>query len=79
MNSRQPPPGHGIRRSLRAFAAGVVLVLLAGCQADPSNAGCAFSALVAQPGTPLFAEVRGKRLPVTVAEMPFVTPHYKRR
>jgi aminomethyltransferase len=33
----------------------------------------------AQPGTMLFAEVRGKRLPVTVAEMPFVTPHYKRR
>ena len=33
----------------------------------------------AQPGTPLFAEVRGKRLPVTVSELPFVTPHYKRR
>jgi aminomethyltransferase len=33
----------------------------------------------AQPGAPLSAEVRGKRLPVTVAEMPFVTPHYKRR
>jgi aminomethyltransferase len=33
----------------------------------------------AQPGTPLFAEVRGKRLPVAVSELPFVTPHYKRR
>jgi aminomethyltransferase len=33
----------------------------------------------AQPGTPLNAEVRGKRLPVTVSELPFVTPHYKRR
>jgi aminomethyltransferase len=33
----------------------------------------------AQPGTPIFAEVRGKRLPVTVSELPFVTPHYKRR
>jgi aminomethyltransferase len=33
----------------------------------------------AQAGTPLFAEVRGKRLPVMVSEMPFVTPHYKRR
>jgi aminomethyltransferase len=33
----------------------------------------------AQPGTVLFAEVRGKRLPVMVSEMPFVTPHYKRR
>jgi aminomethyltransferase len=33
----------------------------------------------AQPRTPLFAEVRGKRLPVMVSEMPFVTPHYKRR
>jgi aminomethyltransferase len=31
------------------------------------------------PGTRLFAEVRGKRLPVAVAELPFVAPHYKRR
>ena len=30
-------------------------------------------------GTRLFAEVRGKRLPVTVAPLPFVTPGYKRR
>ena len=29
-------------------------------------------------GTRLFAEVRGKRLPVTVSAMPFVTPNYKR-
>ena len=32
----------------------------------------------AHPGTRLFAEVRGKRLPVTVAEMPFVASGYKR-
>jgi aminomethyltransferase len=32
----------------------------------------------AQPGTPIFAEVRGKRLPVAVSELPFVTPQYKR-
>lgn len=30
-------------------------------------------------GTRLFAEVRGKRLPVTVTPLPFVTPGYKRR
>jgi aminomethyltransferase len=30
------------------------------------------------PGTLLFAELRGKRLPVHVAELPFVPPHYKR-
>ena len=29
-------------------------------------------------GTALFAEVRGKRMPVTVAAMPFITPGYKR-
>ena len=29
-------------------------------------------------GTRLFAEVRGKKLPVKVASMPFVTPNYKR-
>jgi aminomethyltransferase len=33
----------------------------------------------APPGTPLFAQVRGKRLPVAVAALPFVAPHYKRR
>jgi aminomethyltransferase len=32
----------------------------------------------AAPGTRLFAEVRGKRLPVNVAELPFVPLHYKR-
>jgi aminomethyltransferase len=30
-------------------------------------------------GTRIFAEVRGKRPPVVVAELPFVAPHYKRR
>jgi aminomethyltransferase len=29
-------------------------------------------------GTRLFAEVRGRKLPVTVSAMPFVEPHYKR-
>ncbi len=33
---------------------------------------------IAQPGTRLFAELRGKRLPVTVATLPFITPGYKR-
>ncbi|MDJ1634643.1 glycine cleavage system aminomethyltransferase GcvT [Rhizobium rhizogenes] len=32
----------------------------------------------AAPGTPIFAEVRGKYLPVTVAALPFITPTYKR-
>jgi aminomethyltransferase len=33
----------------------------------------------AAPGMRVFAEVRGKRLPVVVAELPFVAPHYKRQ
>ncbi|MFC3087856.1 glycine cleavage system aminomethyltransferase GcvT [Tabrizicola soli] len=33
---------------------------------------------LAQSGTRLFAELRGKRLPVTVADLPFITPRYKR-
>ena len=33
---------------------------------------------LAATGTKLFAEVRGKRLPVAVADMPFITPGYKR-
>jgi aminomethyltransferase len=32
----------------------------------------------ARPGTRLFAEVRGKRLPVHVCELPFVPLHYRR-
>jgi aminomethyltransferase len=32
----------------------------------------------AAPGTAIFAEVRGKYLPVTVAALPFITPTYKR-
>jgi len=32
----------------------------------------------AAPGTRIYAEVRGKHLPVTIAKMPFVTPGYKR-
>ncbi len=30
-------------------------------------------------GTTVFGEVRGKRLPATVAELPFITPTYKRK
>jgi aminomethyltransferase len=30
------------------------------------------------PGTTLFADVRGKRIPVAVSELPFVQPNYKR-
>jgi aminomethyltransferase len=33
---------------------------------------------MATPGTGLFGEVRGKRLPVTVAKLPFVAPGFKR-
>jgi aminomethyltransferase len=33
---------------------------------------------MAAPGTRLFAEVRGKRLPMIVSELPFVPAHYKR-
>jgi aminomethyltransferase len=33
---------------------------------------------MAAPGTQVFAEVRGKLLPLTVAGLPFVTPTYKR-
>lgn len=33
----------------------------------------------ASPGTRLFAEVRGKRLPIIVSLLPFVPTHYKRR
>ena len=31
-----------------------------------------------EPGTQVFAEVRGKLLPLTVTALPFVTPTYKR-
>lgn len=33
---------------------------------------------LSQPGTRLFAELRGKRVPVTVASLPFITPRYKK-
>jgi aminomethyltransferase len=33
---------------------------------------------LAQPGTKIFAEVRGTRLPVRVATLPFIAPHHKR-
>ena len=36
------------------------------------------TALLSEPGTRLFADVRGKRLPITVATLPFITPRYKR-
>jgi aminomethyltransferase len=35
-------------------------------------------AALAQPGTRVFAEVRGKRLPVAVTTLPFISPKYKR-
>lgn len=43
----------------------------------PVAMGYVDKALVA-PGTRVFAEVRGKRLPMTVTRMPFFTPGYKR-
>lgn len=36
------------------------------------------AASLAEPGTRLFAELRGRRLPVVVAALPFITPRYKR-
>jgi len=36
------------------------------------------SAAHIKPGTRIFAEVRGKLLPATVADLPFITPTYKR-
>ena len=33
----------------------------------------------AKPGTLLFADVRGRRVPVEVSELPFVPPKYKRQ
>jgi aminomethyltransferase len=33
---------------------------------------------LSEPGTKLFAEVRGKRLPVAVTTLPFIAHHYKR-
>jgi aminomethyltransferase len=33
---------------------------------------------LSEPGTRLFVDLRGKRVPVTVATLPFITPRYKR-
>jgi aminomethyltransferase len=33
---------------------------------------------LAEPGTRVFAELRGKRVPATVATLPFIAPKYKR-
>ena len=33
---------------------------------------------LSQTGTRLFVDLRGKRVPVTVATLPFITPGYKR-
>jgi aminomethyltransferase len=33
---------------------------------------------LSKPGTRVYAEVRGKFLPLTVTELPFVTSSYKR-
>jgi aminomethyltransferase len=35
-------------------------------------------AAFATPGTRVFAELRGKRLPLTVTQLPFIRPKYKR-
>lgn len=35
-------------------------------------------AVMAKPGTRVFAEIRGRFLPLTVSELPFITPTYKR-
>jgi aminomethyltransferase len=35
-------------------------------------------AALAAPGTRVFAELRGKRLPLTVTALPFIMPKYKR-
>jgi aminomethyltransferase len=35
-------------------------------------------AALAAPGTRVFAELRGKRLPLTVTGLPFIMPKYKR-
>jgi aminomethyltransferase len=36
------------------------------------------AASLSETGTRLYAELRGKRLPVAVADLPFITPRYKR-
>jgi aminomethyltransferase len=36
-------------------------------------------AALAVPGTSVFAELRGKRLPVAVETLPFIAPRYKTR
>jgi aminomethyltransferase len=33
---------------------------------------------MAKPGTVVFADVRGRRVPVAVSKLPFIKPHYKR-
>ncbi|MCJ7787285.1 MAG: glycine cleavage system aminomethyltransferase GcvT, partial [Methyloceanibacter sp.] len=35
-------------------------------------------AALAEPGTRIFAELRGSRLPAAVGELPFIAPKYKR-
>jgi aminomethyltransferase len=47
------------------------------CLDAPAAMGYLPTAL-AVPGTTVFAEVRGKRLPVAVATLPFIAPNYKR-
>jgi aminomethyltransferase len=36
------------------------------------------AAALAVPGTRVFAEVRGNRLPIAVRALPFIVPKYKR-
>ncbi len=67
------------RDELGAAAIGTVTSGGFGPSLDAPIAMGYVSTSCAQLGTPLFAEVRGKRLPVVVSELPFVAPHYKRR
>jgi aminomethyltransferase len=78
---RAPVRGHAplFRDEAASAAIGIVTSGGFGPSLDAPIAMGYVSTSCAQPGTQLFAEVRGKRLPVTVGELPFVTPHYKRR
>ena len=78
---RAPVRAHAalFRDEAGAEAIGMVMSGGFGPSLDAPIAMGYVSASCAQVGTPLFAEVRGKRLPVAVSELPFVTPHYKHR
>ena len=66
--------GSGMTKSVGPFSGSLTLT--------PSvNAPVAMGYVVrseSEPGTVLFADVRGKRVPVAVSELPFVEANYKR-